>query len=88
MGTKLIVVTPGLVLLILVWTFFMIRSYSRTRHVPRCWRCGMHKVRRSQIRGFFDGLAALWGLRAFRCSGCRTRFYGLRLHSHTVQRST
>ena len=77
---------PAIGLLVLLWGFYLIRSYSRGRSVPRCWRCGARKVRRSRFKGFVDLMATIWGLSPFRCTGCLTRFYGLRLSRDPAER--
>ncbi|HWZ34308.1 MAG TPA: hypothetical protein VNX18_23380 [Bryobacteraceae bacterium] len=87
MRQNLVVVAPALALLALLWGIFLGLCYARARRIPRCWKCGARKVQRSRFRGFLDGVAACWLLSPFRCTGCLTRFYGLRIHRSSVSRS-
>lgn len=68
---------PAIVIVLAV-VGLMTRCITRSVGVPRCWRCGARKVRRSRGRSSIDFAASLFLLRPFRCTGCRVRFYGLR----------
>src|SRR5581483_4328947 len=76
---------PALVIVLAVLGF-MTRCISRSVGIPRCWRCGARKVRRSHGRSLIDLAAGLFLLRPFRCTGCRVRFYGLRLFEERAAR--
>ncbi|HUA87398.1 MAG TPA: hypothetical protein VMB85_26255 [Bryobacteraceae bacterium] len=68
-----------------LWFIYLVLCYSRARLLPQCWKCGAAKVRRSHFHGFLDTVAAISLLSPFRCSGCRSRFYALRLaRSHPL----
>jgi hypothetical protein len=41
----------------------------------KCPKCGSTEMRRSRHKKWTDVLHALVGKRAFRCRGCRARFY-------------
>jgi hypothetical protein len=86
MHTKLLVASPAIILCAVCWFVFMTRSFARACQLPRCWRCGAEKVRRSHSTGFLDTLAATMLLSPFRCSGCRTRFYATRFPRRFFQR--
>jgi hypothetical protein len=76
MDPRYLAILPSLVVLVSIFAGFIIRSIARGRHIPNCWRCGAPKVRPSHADGFMDIAASLLLLRAFRCKGCRVRFYG------------
>jgi len=41
-----------------------------------CPECRSQKVRRSQMRGFWErGVLKMIGVRAYRCEGCDKRYY-------------
>lgn len=67
-------------LLVMAATGF-VRSLIYSWGLPRCWKCGAPKVRRSTPRGAVDSLALVFLLVPYRCRGCRIRFYGIRTHA-------
>jgi hypothetical protein len=64
------------VVLVLPWAAYLLRAAFRTRHLPVCWSCGAVKVRRLTPQHFLDSINTVLLLKPYRCSGCRTRFYG------------
>ena len=48
---------------------------SVERSLPHCTSCGRGDVRRSHSRKLFDGVARTLGFKAYRCRGCRARFF-------------
>jgi hypothetical protein len=86
MHTNLIVISPALILLVICCGIFMTRSFARACNIPRCWKCGAEKVRRSHSSSVMDTAAAIMLLSPFRCSGCRTRFYATRFPRRFFQR--
>jgi hypothetical protein len=86
MHTNLIVISPTLILIVICWTILMTRSFARACNMPRCWKCGAEKVRRSHSSGVLDTIATISLLSPFRCSGCRTRFYATRFPRRFFQR--
>jgi hypothetical protein len=66
-------------LLVAAATIF-VRTLIYSLGLPRCWKCGAPKVRRSARRGVVDTLALVFLLVPYRCRGCRIRFYGIRTH--------
>jgi hypothetical protein len=68
-------------LLIVVAATVFVRTLIYSWGLPRCWKCGAPKVRRSAHRGAVDTLALVFLLVPYRCRGCRIRFYGVRTHA-------
>jgi hypothetical protein len=48
---------------------------SVAQSLPRCTSCDRSDVRRSHSRKLFDGVARILGFKAYRCRGCRARFF-------------
>src|SRR5512143_1125268 len=78
MDPRYLAMASVIMVIIAIWVGFAARTVARGWSLPRCWRCGASKVRRSRSDGFIDAAASLLLLRPFRCKGCRVRFYGLR----------
>jgi hypothetical protein len=58
---------------------FLVTVLLRSSKIPECFSCGAMKVRPSRAVGFWDVLGLAFGIRPYRCGGCRERFYGLRM---------
>jgi hypothetical protein len=70
---------PGVILLAIVAFSLVLALIGRGRQIPRCYYCGAMKVRGSRPLGLWDKALSLFLVRAYRCSGCLTRFYAMRL---------
>jgi hypothetical protein len=78
MDPRYLAIIPFIAVIVLIAAGFVIRSFMRSWGIPNCWHCGAPKVRPSRSERFADVAASLVLLRAFRCQGCRVRFYGPR----------
>jgi hypothetical protein len=56
---------------------YLLRACLRGLAAPRCWHCGMRKLRPSRKRAPLDGLASLCLLKPLRCRSCRARAHVL-----------
>ena len=65
----------GIILLALGAAGYLTRAGLRWWFLPLCWNCGAFKVRQAVSRRWTDGPAAFLLLRAYRCRGCRARYY-------------
>jgi hypothetical protein len=87
MNYRLITIAAPAALLVLGWIIFLLLSLDRTRSMPQCWRCGASKIRRSHSHRWLDTFAAFSLLSPFRCRGCRSRFYALRIPRRSLERA-
>jgi len=78
MDHRYLAIVASVIVILTIGIGFIIRSVFRGWAMPRCWRCGATKVRRSRSAGFLDTAATFLLLRPVRCSGCRERFYAPR----------
>ena len=70
---------PGAILLAIIAFSLMLALIGRGRQIPRCYYCGAMKVRGSRPIGLLDKTVSFLLIRSYRCSGCLTRFYAMRL---------
>jgi hypothetical protein len=70
---------PAAVVAALLALSFLIVTIARSRHLPQCFSCGAMKVRPSRPDGILDHIRGFFLIRPHRCSGCRERFYAVRL---------
>ena len=75
----LLYLQPSAILIAVIACFFLIMAFLRGRRIPECSCCGAMKARMSRPSGVLESLGALFLVRPYRCSGCRERFYVLRL---------
>src|SRR6476660_5540360 len=78
MDPRYLAIIPSVAVVVLLAAGFLIRCFMRSWGIPDCWHCGAPQVRPSRSQRFTDVAASLLMLRAFRCKGCRVRFYGPR----------
>jgi hypothetical protein len=67
---------------------FLILVALRSHRIPECFSCGAMKMRPSRVAGFWDSLLSAFQICPYRCSGCRERFYALRLFGSSRKPST
>ena len=78
MDPRFLAIIPPIAVVVLIVAGFIIRNFVRSWGIPNCWHCGAAKVRPSHTESFSDMAASLFLHRAYRCQGCRVRFYGPR----------
>jgi hypothetical protein len=79
MHQMLYLIEPGLILISCIAFSFLFALINRGSWIPQCFQCGAAKVRPSRRSGFWDLAGALLLIRAYRCTGCLTRFHAMRL---------
>ena len=65
----------GVLLLVVILTLVI-----RTLNLPKCGKCGLRSVRRSNSHKAFETLGCFFLLRPYRCGKCVRRFYCFRSH--------
>ena len=75
----LLYLKPGAILVVLLACTFLVIAFLRGRRIPQCSSCGAMKARPSRPSGVLEAGGVFLLVRPYRCSGCRERFYVLRL---------
>jgi hypothetical protein len=70
---------PAAILIAIILFYSLIAAMIRGFQIPLCFYCGAAKVRPSRRSSYLDLFAMMLLMRAYRCSGCQTRFRALRL---------
>ncbi|HTB11740.1 MAG TPA: hypothetical protein VK752_09220 [Bryobacteraceae bacterium] len=78
-----VIVEPVAILVAAIAFLSLIMILIRGRQIPQCYYCGAIKVRPSRPTGWMDLAATVILIRAYRCSGCQTRFHAMRLFSRS-----
>jgi len=78
---------PGVIVMTFLALSFLVMAIIRSFQLPQCFSCGAMKVRPSRPVGLLDSLGGLLLIRPHRCSGCRERFYALRVSAGTRPQS-
>ena len=56
--------------------------YLRYAHCRRCGNLDLQRVSRDHVDGWFAWLGRLFGVPAYRCGPCRSKFFSMLKHRH------